>query len=344
MDDAPPRRARWWQKLLLLVATLVVLAPLAELLLTALDLCAPHPRWELKEDDRGDHQNLRPDDVLGWRFHPDRTYTLVTEGNSVEYESDALGFRVDGDAPAAPKGAKRIAFVGDSFTYGIGVAASETFAARTAAALGAVALNRGIPGYGIDQMWLTLRHVVLPGKPDLVVVAMIDDDFERTLHLNSVLIGVPFTKPVFRLDGGKLVPVGEADRPGALSRFLDRKSRVLAGWRGAWRRIGRRWPVGEWWKTNAAVIDAMIEDARAADVPILFAFIRRSNHWIPFATLEQHLAARGVAFLDIGAQWGSSPAEGYYPKDGHYNAVGHAAAGEALARAIAERWPHLVQE
>jgi hypothetical protein len=136
-------------------------------------------------------------------------------------------------------------------------------------------------------------------------------------------------------------PAAPGTWPGALLSFADGHSRLLAAWRSLERCLGRRWPIGEWWHVNAACIDAMIRDARAAGVPLLFAHIRAWNAWKPVPTLEAHLAARGVAYIDIGAQWACSPAAGYYPHDGHYNREGHRAAAEALARAIAERWPRL---
>jgi hypothetical protein len=192
-------------------------------------------------------------------------------------------------------------------------------------------------------MWLVLREVVLPEKPDLAVVSILDDDFERSLHVDSARLVISLPKRTYMLDDGELRPRGPADRPGALLSFADGHSRLLSAWRSVERCVGRRVPIGEWWEVNAACIDAMIDDARAAGVPLLFAHIRTCNSWKPMPTLEAHVAARGAAYVDIGAHWSSSPTEGYYAHDCHYNQEGHRAAAETLARVIAERWPHLAE-
>lgn len=93
--------------------------------------------------------------------HPTRITTLAANADvtlrAIEYETrvrtDRLGLR---GAPA-PDGPMRVAFVGDSFTLGVQVDETDTFAEQTAALVaarsgqGVVALNAGVDGYGVVQ-------------------------------------------------------------------------------------------------------------------------------------------------------------------------------------------------
>jgi lysophospholipase L1-like esterase len=93
------------------------------------------------------------DERLGWRPSP------------VHPEHDRLGFR----NPAVPAQAEVVA-LGDSQTYGVGVATSETWTARLAEATGLEVYNLAYGGYG------PAHHLILLGealalKPDTVIEA-----------------------------------------------------------------------------------------------------------------------------------------------------------------------------
>jgi hypothetical protein len=66
----------------------------------------------------------------------------------------------------------------------------------------------------MDQMWQTLRTEALPLKPSLAVVTFISGDFARSQEAFRPLEG--FTKPVFTLHNGSLVPETAQDIPGPL--------------------------------------------------------------------------------------------------------------------------------
>jgi hypothetical protein len=69
-------------------------------------------------------------------------------------------------------------------------------------------INLGVSGYGLDQMYLTLVEEIDKYRPDLVIVAYIDDDLNRTL-----LSFRDYMKPRFCLKGDNLVltnvPIGD---------------------------------------------------------------------------------------------------------------------------------------
>ncbi len=79
----------------------------------------------------------------------------------------------------------RIAFLGDSFTFGHGVANNETYPQIVENDLNALpspyrvkVLNFGVDGYNVKTMTDTLRYWVLSLKPDLVIMGIIYDDFD----------------------------------------------------------------------------------------------------------------------------------------------------------------------
>ena len=87
----------------------------------------------------------------------------------------------------------RIAVLGDSFTFGMGVAAEETMCARLEDLLNAPVgqeyevLNFGLPSYSPLLEYIYLTHEVVKHKPDLVVLMLdesdVQDDFFYEPHI-----------------------------------------------------------------------------------------------------------------------------------------------------------------
>jgi hypothetical protein len=97
----------------------------------------------------------------------------------------------------------RVALVGDSFTFGLEVPYDQTWANQLEVALGpgAQVLNFGVDGYGIDQAFLRYQRDVLPWRPRIVILGVIDDDLRRTMCVYGFLCfpasEIPFPKPRF---------------------------------------------------------------------------------------------------------------------------------------------------
>ena len=119
--------------------------------------------------------------------------------------------------------------------------------------------NLALPGFGVDQIWLTLKSRALPLKPQLIVVGVVDLDFERSQVGYDA--GKRFVRPWFMLRDGVLVRRTAADTPGVVERALDRHSRLRRARRLALQALGRRWPIGEWWTLNAAFLTDMLASA-----------------------------------------------------------------------------------
>lgn len=155
---------------------------------------------------------LEYDRTLGWRLVPGWRGRHRHHDFDVAYAVGPHGFR--GPAPSR-EGRTRVALVGDSFTFAIGVGEADTFAARLATDAREV-LNFGVPGYSTDQEVLLLEREVLPLDPDVVVlcVCLINDVFDnpRPFPLQALQ-----AKPRYRLEDGALrlerVPVPRDTKP-----------------------------------------------------------------------------------------------------------------------------------
>jgi len=148
-----------------------------------------------------------PDDLLGWTIGPSR------QSRNGLYSSSIEGIRSarPGVAYAAASGPlRRVALVGDSFTFGLEVPFEESWAYRLQQELGAGVqiLNFGVDGYGVDQAYLRYRRDVRPWRPDLVVFGFINHDLYRSMAVYSFVSfpewEFPFGKPRFVLNAGKL--------------------------------------------------------------------------------------------------------------------------------------------
>ena len=177
---------------------------------------------------------LVPDPELGWTIGPNRRSVdynrdgvaryLAQHGlgsaragaaEDAIYLSSAEGLRSAqaGVALAAAPARRRIAVVGDSFTFGLEVRYEDTWPHQLERALGGEfqVLNFGVDGYGIDQSYLRYRRDVLAWKPEIVILGVIDDDVRRTMCVYGFLcfpgFGIPFPKPRFELTGDRATTV-----------------------------------------------------------------------------------------------------------------------------------------
>jgi len=106
---------------------------------------------------------------------------------------------------------RRIALVGDSFTFGLEVRYEETWGHQLELALGPEfqVLNFGVDGYGVDQAYLRYRRDVVSWHPDIVILGVIDDDLRRTMCVYGFMCfprsEIPFPKPRFVVRGDTLV-------------------------------------------------------------------------------------------------------------------------------------------
>jgi len=328
--EATGRLPRWLGGALLFVSISVPLA-VAELALVGI---APWPGLHpAPRAFAGEHAN-RPsrqfvvDDDTGWRMRANTTFRWQIDGQWSHYRANAQGFRSDVDFDA-DEPAHRVVIVGDSFAFGTGVELEETFASLLDTRLGdgVVVRNLAMPGFGLDQMWMSVRHQALAMQPLLVVVAFIDEDLDRSLTAYRHVEG--FGKPTFELEDGALRQRTPGDAPHPALSFLEHHSVLWSASRHLVRRIGHHVPIGDWWSRNAAIFRAILDEGRRAGAPILFVRLP-SKSWRAFPSLNALMAEENAHWLDLGSP-ASRPGHAiHFADDGHIDAAGHAFVAEAL--------------
>jgi hypothetical protein len=144
--------------------------------------------------------------VLGWYSQKNKTAVLESANFSkVEVHTNSEGFRGTREYSAEkPKGMIRVSVLGDSFVFGFGVQDGEAFPALLELQdKSREVLNLGVPGYGIDQIYLSYREIARKYHSDIVLIGIFQEDFWRCTRSFA---DSGHVKPYFSLDPrGKLV-------------------------------------------------------------------------------------------------------------------------------------------
>ena len=94
---------------------------------------------------------------------------------------------------------KKIMLLGESFLFGVYLDYSNTLVGQLELLTPKVQyLNFGIPGYGIDQMFMTFRKYYEQINPDIIVLIYIDDDIPRILESYRFVEGL--NKPSYKIN------------------------------------------------------------------------------------------------------------------------------------------------
>jgi hypothetical protein len=132
----------------------------------------------------------RTDDRYGYLLRPNARDRDRTPDYDVLYSVDEAGYRVT-PSPAAPRAT--VMMIGDSFTFGTGVADGDTFSY----VLGSrhwpdvKVINAGVFGWGLTQSYLkVLDTLARPPLPTAVVLGMIPDDQYRSYLRRPVTVGM----------------------------------------------------------------------------------------------------------------------------------------------------------
>jgi hypothetical protein len=304
---------------LVLISVLVSIAA-GEILLRQVYAGTPFSLGYVGEFQNRPSRNFIPDELTGWRMRPSHEFTWIKENVPHTYRSNAQGFRAEADfAPSSSK--KKIVLVGDSYTFGAGVDFEHTFGwvLQRSSPTRAV-YNLGMPGFGIDQVWMSVRHQALDLKPDLIVAGIVDADFERSHIPYRAAEG--FNKPTFRLAGGRLVRRTREQPPGSIMRFLERHSSIWAAARRAPKWLGRRYPVGDYYLLNQAILASLIDDCKQRSAPVLFVYIP-TKEFRPFPALANYMRRSGANYIDLTEIRPEPPRSIYLRQDGHLSPEGH---------------------
>jgi hypothetical protein len=167
--------------LLVLVALLALCAGAGEV---ALRIAAhPNDASRAREGKRPRFNPYQPDGVLGYALRPDWQAVHATDEFEVTVRTNALALR---GAPASvekPAGTYRVLVLGDSFAFGFGVEDEQAFPAVLERTLApppgrerVEVLNAGVAGWSADQYLLFLETRGFALSPDLVLLAVSEND------------------------------------------------------------------------------------------------------------------------------------------------------------------------
>ena len=206
------------------------------------------------------------------------------------------GMRRIAPFPAKQRGVPRVAIFGDSITFGLGVAARQTYPALLRRRLPNVEiLNLGVAGHQSEDVLRMMRRFVPALEPDLVVYAFYLNDFLPSKSKANV--------------GPHRSPPGTARPEGT---FVKR-SRLVKLVVFAWRKLGLRMGWEQDAMANLLVdfearrarfredVKAMTEVLREQDRPPLLAFA--VNHFPREGSRENEVAREAEAILqEAGAR------------------------------------------
>jgi hypothetical protein len=113
------------------------------------------------------------DDMLGFKPSPNaRDFQPDTTGDKISIAYNNNGFRIPlSDAVKVDESDKiNLLFLGDSFTFGAGCYAEETFPFLTAKDSHLSYINAGISSYGLAHMVILAEKLIPKYKPDYVII------------------------------------------------------------------------------------------------------------------------------------------------------------------------------
>lgn len=271
------------------------------------------------------HRDRVPDATRGYRHRP----LLSARYGATDVAFNELGLR---DAPIRPRaaGEVRIVAVGDSVTFGWGVATADSYPEQLERELGrrvgrpVNVVNGGVGGYNSTQELAFLREDGLALGPDLILLLYVTNDIER--------LGDPSGPGAARSPRG--MPPPEALALGLGRSWLYRFARHVALYGGgsASRATGEEDPDGR--RESLAAVAEMARLARAADVPMRAVFFRWSEGEAQRLLDDVRRTLAPAPVLDTAVWFAGRDPRTLVNSvaDGHLNAEGN----RVLARAIAE--------
>ncbi len=247
---------------------------------------------------------------------------VLPEGARIRYAIDASGYR----SGRAGVDRARLVVLGDSFTFGEGVAVGERFSELLDEAN---VYNAGVPGYSLPDEAAVFAELVEACRPRGALVVVQPND------------AIPLPHALERVDGDLL----REARDGGGLRLLDL---VAAPWRASgseqWYRdywTGERQQFGA---EALAAIKSMARTAEARGVRLgvaVFPLLHRLDDY-PLQDVHDRIIATcersGVPVLDLAPTFAGrdAPALWVHPTDHHPNPAAHAIAAAALRPFVAE--------
>lgn len=253
-------------------------------------------------------------------------------GATLRYQINLLGLRGEETTAAKAPGQLRIVGLGDSFTFGIGVRAEDTFLAVLEARLrsnretSVEVLNLGVMGFDTPHEVALLRHLGLRLDPDLVVLCF---------FLNDTQGGA--THELFNLTRNEDPPLWRhlrlLDRAATAFERRGQVERLVTNYRRSFEPDANGWLQAK----HSLAQARRLSKRRGFDlVLMIFPVLWDLSGDYPFqeihSTVRQAAESLEIPVLDLLPAFAGhdGPELWVHPTDQHPNEVAHAIAGEAL--------------
>jgi len=309
----------------------------------------------------------RPSTRFDWELIPQAS-GVGTLGEIIRINS--LGMRDQEPAPLAERGRPRIAALGDSFTFGMGVAVEQAWPEQLQQRLRhqgqpAEVLNFGVIGYDLWQLQAVLAQQALPLRPDLIVIALFLDDLSECAPPWEQRSDWQPHNPFARMFAGErdlsavwnllrnlnhLFEARNRGQRGAayLRGIAHRKQAINAGnpaYRSFYQIQHGQLPAARYGRCRQS-LSALSRTAAEAGVPLLLALIPDASqlHEPDRQAVNRYLSTTstelGISFIDLTAAFeaAADPRPLYlFPLDAHTSPAGHGLIAEQLDAALRER-------
>jgi lysophospholipase L1-like esterase len=276
------------------------------------------------------------------------------QGNAVVHQVNSAGFRGSEFDRAKPADVVRIAFFGDSFTFGEGVKDNDVYPIVAARSLErrlsddrrVESLNFGVGGYNADQSIHLLEWQGLATDPDAIVLGYTPNDSEEPLFVPSR------GKQHFRRRRRELdaLEVQSHRRPPSSPLYDFRTAQLI--WQFVMQRRLTERTLAEivrlyeddnpgWIRSRAAIrtLGRHCSELDVSCVVVLFPLLYQLDDY-PLAEIHDHIArevrAAGVTLVDLLPLLEDRSARSLWvhPTDHHPNEEVHAIAGDAIANVL----------
>ena len=280
------------------------------------------------------HRRYRIDD-------PDLIYRLKPLVQITSRRGDVVRYNEYGlrDNPIQTKQASefRILALGDSVTYGSGVAQDAIYTVRLQRLLGEKlnrpvrVINAGVGGYDTVQEFTYLKKEGLSFKPDLVTLMYVSNDIEINKR--------PSNSRSSSLTRTAREVIQQALGRSWLYRLLIHAHRM--------NRFSTRPPVSieserasEGWHASMKALKGIVETCEKEGIPLVVFFWRWNDNPFSDALMaDVKTAVAPAAVYDVGEWFAAKPIEKYFNSrvDSHPNSEGHRVLAENMAAKLLER-------
>jgi hypothetical protein len=318
-----------FNKILLSVLSLILALIIIEILFSVLDIYTPRPTYHIREIKTDLSKHFAVDKDVGWTMVPNNNFQWITEKRRIKYYSNEKGFRVSKNHSSSDNyNHKKVLVLGDSYMWGYGIEYEKTFGGILSKSPEKLdVINLSMPGFGLDQIYLSLIHWGLDENPDFIIAGIFTDDFFRSFTNHTLLF-----KPVFKGVNGSLILKSPLEKPSTIYRYAEKKSRIIDLYKDGDEWLGRNYGLGNWWNLNKLILDKIVETCKINNIQILVVHIPyyTGNR---FPLLKRYFDEKNIEYIDLNEMAKGNLQSYYFKKDKHLNENGH-----KLIAKYADKW------